>query len=137
MIKKDGEQVIKFEGGGEYMIEVDIQKNRISFDFCGSLDDFKKAPDYINHTKQAIDMVTPGYRLLSIVTTKKIPSFNWTTPFRESMQILKSKEPVKTAIVMDMVLHRMVLNVVSKLSGLNTQVFKNQEEALTWLDQVD
>jgi len=133
--KKNGDQVVKFEGNGEYVIEVDTQKNRISYDFCGQLDDYKKASDYLTHTKQAVEMVTPGYTLLSAVTTRRVPSFNWTTPFRESMQLLKSKQPRRVAIVMDMTLHRMVLNVVSKMSGLNTKVFSEQGSALTWLDE--
>jgi hypothetical protein len=129
--------MIKFEERGQYSISVDKEKNRINYLFSGDLKSMDDIPNYVEHTKKAVSEVKEGYTLLSHVTAKKAPGFSATTPLKESLKILKSKNVSKTAVVITkgQILQKMTLNVVSKLSKLNVKVFDDLDEAEKWLDE--
>ncbi len=137
MAQKNTEKLIKYEEQGQYIIQVFPDKNRICYEFNGDLKNKNDIPHYVEHTQNAVDQITEGYTLLSVVTAKGAPGFSATSPLKDSLKILKSKNVSKTAVVIprEKVLQRMTLNVVSKLSGMNVKVFDEVVNAETWLDE--
>jgi hypothetical protein len=129
----------RFEEKDQYVIEVYPEKNRIKYEFNGDLKSKNNIPHYVEHSAKAVAKITEGYTLLSVVTAKGAPGFSSTTPLKESLALLKSKNVSKTAVVIpkEKILQRMTLNVVSKLSGMNVKVFDDVPTAEVWLDAKD
>lgn len=128
--------VIKFEEKDQYHIEVNPEKNRFDLAFIGHMKGEKDIPHYLEHVGKAVNMLKPGYLLfVEIAETTKPPGFSITKLMKQSQDIMKNAGNRKTAVYLSpkLMLQRMTLNVVTRLSGLNIKVFSNKEEAEKWL----
>ena len=129
--------MVKFEEPNQYVVEVNPEKNRFSMIFSGHMKKAHNIPHYVEHVKKAVDMLKPGFLLFVEISKKsKPPGFSITKLLKESQGVIKAGGNKKTAVFVDpsLLLQRMTLNVVARLSGLDIKVFRNEEEATTWLE---
>ncbi len=130
--------VIKFEEKNQYHIEVYPEKNRFDLAFIGHMKVAKDIPHYLEHVEQAINLLKPGYLLFAeIAETTKPPGFSITKLLKQSQDIMKKAGNKKTAVYISpkLMLQRMTLNVVARLSGLDIKVFSNKDDAEKWLQE--
>lgn len=137
MAQKSDEKVKRFEEKDQYVIEANPEKNRITFHFIGDLKSKNDIPHIVEHTKEAVKLIADGYTLMAVVTAKGAPGFSATSPLKETLVSLKSKNFSKAAFVMpkEKVLQRMTTNVVTKLSGINGKVCDDITQAEAFLDE--
>lgn len=129
--------MVKLEEPNQYVVEVDKEKNRFSICFYGHMKKAKDIPHYVEHVKEAVDMLKPGFLLfVEIAKHSKPPGFQITKLLKESQSIIKKGGNKKTAVFIDpsLLLQRMTLNVVTRLSGLTIKVFKDEKEAKDWVE---
>ncbi|HLP48329.1 MAG TPA: hypothetical protein VK469_20480 [Candidatus Kapabacteria bacterium] len=129
---------VVYEEKDIYTITADLKKNRIHFFFQGQFDNVNKIPHYVEHSQKAVESLKKGFTILAeVVEGIKPPSITCTTPLKKSLDMFKEKEVGKVAVFIPKgnLLHKMSLNVVSKLSGLTAKVFGSKEEAEAWLDE--
>jgi len=130
--------MIKFEEKDKYEIVVDKDKNRIYMVFFSKTKGASDIPNYLEAVQQAVNNTVTGYTLLADISLHRgMPDFSLTTIMKESQKIYLNGGVSKTAIVRgkELILQRMFLQVVSKLSGMNLKSFETREEAEKWLDE--
>ncbi len=130
--------MVSFEEKDQYQISGDREKNRVIIDFIGESKDPAKIPKYNDHVRQAIKEVTRGFTTLVIIAENtKPPKLGITKMMRESQQDLLKGGVSKTAVYIPpkLVLQRMTLKVVTKLTGMNLKAFDDKDKAFEWLDQ--
>jgi len=135
-MSKNESEYLKLEEEGQYSIEVYPGKNHLQFNFFGELKKSADMPDYVKHVKTAVEKVKDGYTVLSYATTKKTPGFSTTAVFKDGLKVMESRNMSRVAFVSGTgnVLHKMVINVLSKLSKLEIKVFDDIDAAQVWLD---
>lgn len=129
-----------FEEKDQYVISVDKEKNRFILDFVGDANDPRNMPDLNTHVSEALKKVTKGYTLLAIISEKtKPPKLSFTQLGKELQKKFLDAGVVKTAVYVHpkLILQKMTLTVVSKLSGMNLKIFDNMEKAEKWIDEKD
>ena len=127
-----------FEEKDQYEISVDTENNRFILDFKGEANDAKKMPNYNKHIREAAKELKKGFTLLAIISENtKPPKFSFTKIGKESQKDLVEAGVSKTAVYVPpkLVLQKMTLSVVSKLSGMDLKVFNDREKAEKWLDE--
>lgn len=127
----------KLEEKNQYEILVDESKNRIYLYFVGDAKKPEDIPSYNTHVKEAVGTVADGYTLMVDITSNtKAPSFGLTKMLKDSQKTFMEGGVFKTAVVISpkLFLQRMTLDVVTKLTGMNLQTFKDRGEAETWLE---
>lgn len=132
--------MVLFEEKDQYVISADVEKNRLILDFVGETKDPEKMPDYNKHVKEAVKKVAKGYTLLVILSENtKPPKLSLTKVMKESQEDFINAGVSKTAVFIHpkLILQRMTLTVVTKLSGMNLKVFHEREAAEKWLDEKD
>lgn len=130
--------MVKFEEPNQYYVEVEKEKNRFNMSFYGSMKKATDVPQYVEHVRKAVEMLKPGFLLyVEISKNSKPPGFSITKLLKQSQDIIKTGGNKKTAVYIDpsLMLQRMTLNVVTKLSGLDIKVFRDETEARTWLEE--
>ena len=130
--------MISSEEKDQYVILVDKEKNRIEVDFLGENRDPAKIPNYNKHVREAIKNVTSGFTLFVILSENtKPPKLGITKLMKESQQDYLKAGVFRTAVYVPpkLVLQKMTLKVVTKLSGMNLKIFDDKVEAEKWLDQ--
>jgi len=130
--------VTKFEEKNQYHIEVYLEKNRFDLSFIGSMKKPEDIPHYIEHIGKAIEMLKPGFLIFAEITeTSTPPGFPITKLLKQSQAMMKDGGNAKTAVLVSskLILQRLTLNVVSKLSGLDIKIFTKRDEAEAWLQQ--
>lgn len=131
-------EIIKFEEKDQYHIEVFSEKNRFDLAFIGQMKAEKDIPHYLEHIEKAVNLLKPEYLLMvEISETTKPPAFSITKLLKQSQDIIKNAGNKKTAVYISpkLLLQRMTLNVVAKLSGLEIKVFSNKVDAEKWLQE--
>lgn len=129
-----------FEEKDQYEISIDTEKNRFVLDFIGEANDPKKMPNYNKHIREAAEKLSKGFTLLAIISENtKPPKLSFTKMGKVSQQDLVDSGVSKTAVYIPpkLVLQKMTLTVVSKLSGMNLKVFGDREKAEKWLEEKD
>ncbi len=127
----------KLEEKDQYEILVDESKKRIYLSFVGEFKKPADIPAYNDHVKEAVVTVGSGYTLLVDITSNtKAPSFAITKVLKDSQKTFMDGGVFKTAVVISpkLFLQRMTLDVVTKLTGMNLQTFKDRNVAETWLN---
>jgi len=125
-----------FEEKDQYSIDVDKEKNRFDMVFYGIMKKERDIPHYVEHVGKAVGMLKPGFLLFVEISEKsKPPGFSITRLLKQSQDIIKKGGNAKTAVYVSpkLLLQKMTLNVVSKLSGLEIKVFTNRDDAEAWL----
>lgn len=134
--EKKNENVRVWEEAGVYTIRVLKDKNRIELIFTSRLKNADDIPDFSEHVRKAVSEVKDGFTILAnAYEVEGFPGFSVTKPFAEIQKILKSKNPLRSASVTRKLGHKMIVGTIGKLSGLNSKVFDNLEDAKTWLDK--
>ena len=129
-----------FEEKDQYVISVDEKKNRVYFDFVGETKDPEKMPHYNEHVREALKKVQKGYTFMAILSENtKPPKLALTKIMKDSQIDLVNAGVSKAAVFVPpkLILQKMTLTVVTKLSGMNLKVFDNREVAEKWLDEKD
>ncbi|HLP45195.1 MAG TPA: hypothetical protein VK469_04575 [Candidatus Kapabacteria bacterium] len=127
-----------FEEKDQYVISVEKEKNRLIVDFVGECNDSEKMPNYNKHAREATKEVSKGYTLFVILSENtKPPKLSLTKVMRECQDDFIKAGVSKTAVYVPpkLILQKMTLTVVTKLSGMNLKVFDNKEKAENWLDE--
>lgn len=127
-----------FEEKDQYVISVDEKKNRFILDFVGETKDPEKMPHYNEHVREALKKVEKGYTFLAILSENtKPPKLSLTKIMKDSQIDLVNSGVSKAAVFIHpkLILQKMTLTVVTKLSGMNLKVFDNREAAEKWLDE--
>lgn len=130
--------VTKFEEKDQYHVVVYPDKNRFDMAFIGYMKNEKSIPHYVEHVQKAVSLLKPGHlTFVEIAETSSPPGFSITKLLKQSQDIMKRGGNKKTAVyvVPKLILQRMTLNVVTKLSGLDIKVFTKREEAEKWLEE--
>ncbi|MDQ1355468.1 MAG: hypothetical protein QG657_5778 [Acidobacteriota bacterium] len=131
-------EVTKFEEKDQYHIEVYPDKNRFDMAFFGHMKSEKSIPHYVEHVEKAVGMLKPGHLTFVEIAEKSAPpGFSITKLLKQSQDIMKKGGNRKTAVYISpkLMLQRMTLNVVTKLSGLDIKVFTNKDEAVKWMEE--
>lgn len=126
---------LKLEEEGQYSIEVYPGKNFVQFNFYGELKKSEDMAHYTEHVAKALEKVQDGFKVLSFATTKKTPGFSTTSIFKEGLKLMEARNMSRVAFVSGTgnVLHKMVINVLSKLTKLEIKVFDEIDAAQVWL----
>lgn len=134
MSLKDSEY-LKLEEEGQYSIEVYPGKNYIQFNFYGELKKSEDIAHYVEHVAKALEKINDGYTVLSYATTKKTPGFSTTAVFKAGLKLMEARNMSRVAFVSGTgnILHKMVINVLSKLTKLEIKVFDEIDDAQLWL----
>ncbi|MCU0289763.1 MAG: hypothetical protein MUF15_25635 [Acidobacteria bacterium] len=130
--------ITRFEEKNQYHIEVYPEKNRFDMAFIGHMKSEKDIPHYVEDVEKAVSLLKAGHLLfVEIAENTKPPAFSITKLLKQSQDIIKKGGNKKTAVYISpkLMLQRMTLNVVVKLSGLDIKVFSNKDEAENWLGE--
>ena len=138
MSLKDSEY-FKLEEDGQYSVEVYPGKNYIQYNFYGDLKKQQDMAHYVEHVKKALEKVEDGYTVLSYASTKKTPGFSTTAVFKEGLKLMEARNMSRVAFVSGSgnLLHKMVINVLVKLTKLEIKVFDDIDAAQEWLGVKD
>jgi hypothetical protein len=131
-------EVTKFEEKDQYHIEVYPDKNRFDMTFTGHMKSEKSIPHYVEHVGKAVGMLKPGHlTFVEIAETSAPPGFSITKLLKQSQDIMKRGGNRKTAVYISpkLMLQRMTLNVVTRLSGLDIKVYTKKDEAVKWMEE--
>jgi hypothetical protein len=121
---------------GFYEVTADQHENKIKIVFSGDIKNVEKMSSYVENVKKAVKEVSKGFALLvDIKPESTSPGFQMSRWLKESQVILNHAGVAKTAVVQDpkLILQKMTLLTVTKLSGINLKVFSVLEQAEMWL----
>ena len=125
----------KIASHDKYSIEVDKNKNRIFLKILGFWAKPEDVPNYVNDVKKAADQVTKGFTIITDVTDMKPPPVEVNKVHEEAQKSLIEAGLDRVAeVVSEDVLKKMVVDRMSKGSGMQKKTFANQNEAIAWLD---
>ncbi len=129
--------MIRFEEPGQYIVEADVNNNRLNLTFNGYMRKKEDIPNYLEHVEKAVKALKSGYTsFVAIEKMSKAPSLATTGILRKSQSIVKEAGLSRAAVVLakELVLQKMSLKVVTRLSGLaNVKIFDAKDEAEKWL----
>ncbi len=138
MTKKNGDKPHRFEWEGEYTLDVDKEKRRLIFDMLGKFRKPGDIPKFVEHTRQALDLIPPGdITMIAYIYTAKPPALAVTKYLRESLKLMKERGLNKAAVVTLTVplLQKMTVKVLNKIVKIDMKAFTAREEAEAWLDK--
>lgn len=126
-----------WEEGGEYWIRVDLNLNRMVYNFYGRFRKKEDIPNYLEFTRQALEKLKPGYTCLCWTTTKVMPSIAIFPEFKKGFELYKEKEYGRIAAFYANRFQATIVGSLRRLFPIEISVFKDQEKALAYLDNKD
>lgn len=133
-MKQKSGKFFTFEEEGQYSISVDTEKNRLKLTFLGDL----KSPNFLNHTRKALEKLSQGFTLLSHVDSDKDPLLGTALLFKESFRMTQEKELSRAAFVngKSNFIHKILKNYLADpgLSKLEVKIFRDLDKAEAWLE---
>ena len=134
--KKKDENALMWEEPGVYWVRADKEKNRIELFFQGKLKKSEQLRNLPEHVRKAVAELKDGLQVLSSGhEIEGNPGFGITRPFMEGQKLIMAKKPSKIATTTTKLGHKMVVNVLTKLTGMTSKVFDTEEKAKAWLDK--
>ncbi len=125
----------KVADNDKYSLEIDKKNNRIHLRIKGFWAVPSDVSAYVDDIKKAATQVTKGFTIITDVTEMKPPPVAVNKVHEEAQKSLIEAGLDRVAeIVSEDVLKKLVVDSLSKESGMKKKTFTNINEAIAWLD---
>ena len=118
----------------KYEIEVDVSKNRIYFKIIGFWKNVNEVPNFISDVEKAVNMVTPGFSIISDLRVAKPPAEETRKLHVKTSEIMVNNKINKIAEIVDSSILKMAVSRTT-VKDLKRKSFLSLEEAEKWLDE--
>lgn len=136
MAKKSDMNELTWEEEGVYTIKAIKDKNRFELIFHKAPQKAKEVPNISEHIRQAMEELEDGVDVVAdALKFTRYPGFGITKPFSEAQKHLMAKKPRKVSTLSAMITVKVAVNVLGKLTGLNSRFFKTREESEKWMEE--
>jgi len=131
------EKMAVYENKGFYRIEANKSKKRLYLNYFGHWESPNQVSEYVEHVRKAVEELKEGgFSTLAQIDDTKPPKLALNNLHKQVQQIQKDAGVQRVAIVIKpgLILQKLTLSVVGRLSGLPQKVFNSVEEGGAWLD---
>lgn len=127
--------MIKIVDNNQYSLNVDLTQNRVFLQIKGFWRNQEEVGQYLNDWDKALSKVKEDFTLLTDAREMKIHPSDVRDLHRKAQLKIEKAGVKKVAELQSESVAEMQLDGVSRESGMNKKNFKNENEAIRWLDE--